>query len=50
MNASTPSPAEQTAGDLQGQRIVDDLVRDYDDGFTELTDRRDTAGHLEGPQ
>ena len=34
MTASTPSPAERAARDLQVRRIIDDLVRDYDDRFT----------------
>ncbi|MGY1617211.1 three-helix bundle dimerization domain-containing protein [Geodermatophilus sp. SYSU D00691] len=33
MTASSPGPAEQAARDLQVQRIIDDLVRDYDDRF-----------------
>ncbi|HYO35865.1 MAG TPA: arsenate reductase ArsC [Geodermatophilus sp.] len=33
MTASTPGPAEQAAADRQVHRIVDDLVRDYDDRF-----------------
>ena len=34
MTASTPNPAEEAARKLQVRRIVDDLVRDYDDRFS----------------